>query len=386
MPKQEPVCIQVEDEAGACSSIFARIRSGHEVFDWKMDSRQPSTDNISQKSSVGYPLLQRAWCYQERLLGRRVLHFTKDELVFECLTSLDCECGTMSCFAQNWLRPPRLYLGRQPPVELGKVSATDTEQHSEIPVKGSTDEEQTRILDQWYDIAAEYSSLSITRSSDWLPALAGMASKWESAATGPYMAGLWSQDILRGLLWIHSSPDTRCDVEYIAPTWSWTCLNRRTRWTAVTSTTSYHVQVDLSHSACVAKGLSRFAELDCGWLSLTGAVARGTLSSLAAENGVGVFKAQNGHETFHPDSIPRCTPYIGQTVFVLKVCTRLTSGSQRGLDVGLLLGSVANQDRDKLPANIRQATHVFKRLSLMPNLSNTASRCHYDETISMYII
>ncbi|KAF2193971.1 hypothetical protein K469DRAFT_782404, partial [Zopfia rhizophila CBS 207.26] len=31
-----------------------------------------------------FPLLQRAWVYQERLLSRQILHFMKDELVWEC--------------------------------------------------------------------------------------------------------------------------------------------------------------------------------------------------------------------------------------------------------------------------------------------------------------
>jgi hypothetical protein len=32
-----------------------------------------------------WPLLERAWAYQERLLSPRVLHFCQDELVWECI-------------------------------------------------------------------------------------------------------------------------------------------------------------------------------------------------------------------------------------------------------------------------------------------------------------
>jgi hypothetical protein len=45
-------------------------------------------------SNDEFPLLKRAWAYQERLLSRRVLHFAGYELIWECAASYDCECGT----------------------------------------------------------------------------------------------------------------------------------------------------------------------------------------------------------------------------------------------------------------------------------------------------
>jgi hypothetical protein len=41
------------------------------------------------------PLLYRAWAFQERLLARRVVHFSPAELVWECHTHVDCECGEL---------------------------------------------------------------------------------------------------------------------------------------------------------------------------------------------------------------------------------------------------------------------------------------------------
>jgi len=40
-----------------------------------------------------YPLLTRAWVFQERLLAPRVLHFSHQELVWECAQCGDCQCG-----------------------------------------------------------------------------------------------------------------------------------------------------------------------------------------------------------------------------------------------------------------------------------------------------
>lgn len=39
------------------------------------------------------PLLNRAWVLQERLLSPRIVHFTHQELVWECMEDLTCECG-----------------------------------------------------------------------------------------------------------------------------------------------------------------------------------------------------------------------------------------------------------------------------------------------------
>ena len=38
------------------------------------------------------PLLTRAWCFQERLLAPRVLHFSEYEIIWDCRTHLFCEC------------------------------------------------------------------------------------------------------------------------------------------------------------------------------------------------------------------------------------------------------------------------------------------------------
>lgn len=39
-----------------------------------------------------HPLLWRGWVLQEQLLSRRVLHFTRRELVWECRTHARCQC------------------------------------------------------------------------------------------------------------------------------------------------------------------------------------------------------------------------------------------------------------------------------------------------------
>ncbi|OCK74885.1 hypothetical protein K432DRAFT_468023, partial [Lepidopterella palustris CBS 459.81] len=39
------------------------------------------------------PLLSRAWVYQERLLPPCVVHSAPNELIWECMSAIRCECG-----------------------------------------------------------------------------------------------------------------------------------------------------------------------------------------------------------------------------------------------------------------------------------------------------
>jgi hypothetical protein len=87
----------------------------------------------------------------------------------------------------------------------------------------------------WYDILADYGKRSLTIKSDKLPAIAGIAQLMQRHFACEYGAGLWKEDLSRGLCWYlvvsdanHSKPINELDEtsdqpnqEYIAPSWSW---------------------------------------------------------------------------------------------------------------------------------------------------------------------
>ena len=56
-------------------------------------------------------------------------------------------------------------------------------------------------MSNWLHIVSVYSALNITRRSDIIPALAGLASHFSTFMKGKYLAGLWTDDIPRSLLW-----------------------------------------------------------------------------------------------------------------------------------------------------------------------------------------
>lgn len=132
------------------------------------------------------PALTRAWCMQERLMSARVVHFSSNELCFECREGTLCECGYCSGL------PDR----------------------GEVPWKAHFE----RIGD-WYSLLTRYTACGITKGSDWLPALAGLAAL-NSRPSVRYCSGLWSDELLYGMTWHHLQPVAQRCPE-LGPSFSW---------------------------------------------------------------------------------------------------------------------------------------------------------------------
>jgi hypothetical protein len=86
-------------------------------------------------------------------------------------------------------------------------------------------------FDDWFEVVKEYSRLRLTRESDRLVALMGVATVFQASLQCGYLAGLWLNDIARGLLWVvtrYQSVDSarkpRRPQEAFAPSWSWASL------------------------------------------------------------------------------------------------------------------------------------------------------------------
>lgn len=65
-----------------------------------------------------------------------------------------------------------------------------------------------KVYLSWRTIVEEYSSRELTRVSDTLPALSGLAHLVQPAVGSQYAAGLWVNDFLRGLLWRRLRPNS----------------------------------------------------------------------------------------------------------------------------------------------------------------------------------
>ncbi|KAJ8495456.1 hypothetical protein ONZ51_g1683 [Trametes cubensis] len=151
---------------------------------------------------------ERGWCLQERLLSNRSLVFTVDTVQLRCHTETRNIDRTEH--SGNW--------------DLSRLPDAIVRPNTEV-VLGSA--EWKAIHDSWWNIVIDYSRRSLSKRTDRLVAISGLAAMFASALGPGYHAGLWRYSLLRDLLW---GPQTGCECrlqrwprprEYVAPSWSW---------------------------------------------------------------------------------------------------------------------------------------------------------------------
>ncbi|KAH7088189.1 heterokaryon incompatibility protein-domain-containing protein [Paraphoma chrysanthemicola] len=204
-----------------------------------------------------FPLLTRGWALQERLLSPRIVHFTKSELVWECIEEFICECSLIGG-TNEWRGvikneiQPRLWSQRS----LNELSRC------------------------WHLIVFSYTVLCLTFPMDIFPALQGLA-KAMPPQLGTYLAGLWSKTLVRDLSWTTNAASDRPEV-WRAPTWSWASTTCEVRWE--NSRLKYYKDfVTILDAKITPKGNDPTGEIISGVLILRGRVVRGRLFSATPE-------------------------------------------------------------------------------------------------------
>lgn len=139
------------------------------------------------------PLNKRAWILQERVLPRAILYFSRTQLYWECRSRHYAEDGD-----SQPVHPLLKYIDESSQVYFGEQLK-----------KG--------IYLLCYHLIQEYTGRAITFDKDKLAALAGLAFKFEEICKTQYVAGLWRDDIERGIAWYANTRDSWVKgVEFIA--------------------------------------------------------------------------------------------------------------------------------------------------------------------------
>jgi hypothetical protein len=200
------------------------------------------------------PLYRRGWALQERILSQRVLVCNRDQFVWEC----QCECFTESGFRMQGIGAMRL----------------DREFHQKLESDVGT------FQNTWQCIVTDYSAKLLTKASDKLPAIGGLAKKFHDLRPGNvYLAGLWLGSLLDDLLWVHSNIHywnqqvgvgvvRSKPLQYRVPSWSWASVDGGVRWpfSNKNETGEYHAKLIDYH--VTLKGSNTFGELDHAYLVL----------------------------------------------------------------------------------------------------------------------
>ena len=193
------------------------------------------------RGNIDWPMLMRAWTFQERLLSSRCVHFGPSELLWECSSLKACECGLLD-------RDPTQSI-RHVLDELSKFSDPDPK---EMVFAWSW---------TWMSLVRQFSGRKLSRETDRLVALAGLARRFDNGRLGRYLAGLWENDFLQGLMWMpHTDAPCYRPVDHVAPSWS---------WASVVGEVWYDI-VDRAESMYHAKvvDVRRDSDIMCGPLTL----------------------------------------------------------------------------------------------------------------------
>lgn len=162
------------------------------------------------------------------------------------------------------------------------------------------------IMDQRQNVIFQYSSKNLTRASDKLPALSGLAQRFRNHDLGSYVAGLWEKIIHLQLLWFpDDNPERNRSTEYTAPTWSWASVLRNVyfgRGSSDDFTLGTYQYLNIVGSVfevrCIPSGKDPFGSVSDGYLKVRSKMIQAT-SEIARDQ-----KAYSAQPPPFPDTHP----------------------------------------------------------------------------------
>jgi hypothetical protein len=198
-----------------------------------------------------FPLLTRGWCYQERMLSTRVLHFNPQEISWECVEEHTCECGNA---------------GEKMLEEVRKSHF-----HDYISLLKSDKNLNPHKL--WRQMVFQYSALQLTNASDKLPALSGLAQYMQQQSKEEYLAGLWKSTLLFDMCWQRTS-SSALPVSWRAPTWSWASVDGQISYgrnlcTSYASDVLMEEHAMVIEAVCTLESLSETGRVRTGFVKLS---------------------------------------------------------------------------------------------------------------------
>ena len=147
------------------------------------------------------PLTNRAWTFQERHLAERTMHFTSEQIMWECRDKIACET-----------LPDGIPMAMIPRFDVFPSTVNP---------------------DDWCQTVSIYSRAKLTYGTDKLMAISGVARKFQERTPDQYLAGLWRRNIGRQLCWRKHEPNGTHESDstpYRAPSWSWASTDCPVTW------------------------------------------------------------------------------------------------------------------------------------------------------------
>lgn len=157
---------------------------------------------------------RRGWILQESLLSPHIIHFSRQEIAWQCASGFLCECARSS------------------------TSSEVNRPHAGLAAGGDRHRWRLQLENlrtDWLGVVEVFTGRHLTQATDRLAAMAGLAQRAQLSRPGvQYHAGIWENNIRRSLLWVAAErlgDHKRITSEpSIAPSWSWASITGRVNY------------------------------------------------------------------------------------------------------------------------------------------------------------
>ncbi|KAF2659616.1 HET-domain-containing protein [Lophiostoma macrostomum CBS 122681] len=205
---------QLELDQDPHSSVFPGLYAS-----WQLERASPPWLDTAK-----WPLLSRAWVYQERILSPRILYVGHEALVWECYHGLNDELLGPARFDRlpgtSWILQKKDFMDW-----VARLRYKVTHRRYPMNKIGFKQEDFRHIVgftNFWNQVVIEYKEKTLTFATDRVIAFAGVASAVQNFTGCTYRAGLWQETLPMSLLWQFSRSGMVVEESVpFVPSWSW---------------------------------------------------------------------------------------------------------------------------------------------------------------------
>ncbi|KAF2761058.1 HET-domain-containing protein [Pseudovirgaria hyperparasitica] len=197
-----------------CQATVHSVSFGDKA--WRVISKRYWETQLLDKT-----LYSRAWVFQERMLAPRILHYSSDQILWDCATVSACEAFPIGIpkFIDTTAKIDRHW----------RMRLRNNRSLKYRPLSG---EEDGSMEIFWKSAVENYSRCDLTHGKDKLKAIWGIAKLVRDAIGGQnFIAGLWSYRLEEQLAWNVISHEqgtgrpTERPFPHRQPSWSWASMD-----------------------------------------------------------------------------------------------------------------------------------------------------------------